>query len=393
MKGFKRFLRSWRGARQFHGLPRQGREIVFYSEGADYRGFFAPVMDRLVHHHGRSICYLTSDPNDPLLHPTDPRVPAFYIGDGSAMIFLFQGLQAGLMVMTMPDLGTFHIKRSRYPVHYAYLHHSAVSTHMIYRKGAFDQFDSILCAGPHHMEETREWERLNGLPAKQLFAHGYGPIDSLMKAAAEHPLPPPAPRTGEEGLRVLVAPSWGPEGLLEKCGKELIEILLAAGHHVTLRPHPRTRQLRSQVVDDLGARFGLHPEFELDEVWSSQEPLLDADIMVSDWSGVAMEFAFGLERPVLFVDVPRKINNPDHTLLDAVPLEVAIREEIGSVLPPDRLNQVPAMIATLHRGSKAISERARDHRKKWIYNAGRSGIRGAEIIVELAQRQIPTTTR
>ena len=35
--------------------------------------------------------------------------------------------------------------------------------------------------------------------------------------------------------------------------------------------------------------------------------------MVSDWSGVAMEFAFGLERPVLFIDVPRKTNNPEKT--------------------------------------------------------------------------------
>ena len=383
MIGFKRFLRSWRDARQFHGLPPRDREIVFYSEGADYWVFFESVVDSLVHRHGRTICYLTSDPHDPVLHLTDPKVRAFYIGDGSAMIFLFQGLQAGLMITTMPDLGAFHIKRSRYPVHYAYLHHSAVSTHMIYRKGAFDQFDSILCAGPHHMEETRQWERLNGLPAKQLFAHGYGPLDALLKAAAERPAPP---RTGEGGLRVLVAPSWGPDGLLETCGKELIEILLAADHHVTARPHPRTRQLRPQVLEDLGARFGEYSGFKLDEDWSSQEPLLDAHIMISDWSGVAMEFAFGLERPVLFVDVPHKVNNPEYTRLNAVPLEVAIREEIGSVLPVGRLGEAPAVVAALCRDSEAISERARIHRNKWIYNAGKSGIHGAEIIVELAQR-------
>jgi YidC/Oxa1 family membrane protein insertase len=233
------------------------------------------------------------------------------------------------------------------------------------------------------MEETRQWERLNGLPAKQLFAHGYGPLDSLLKAAAERPAPPKA---GEGGLRVLVAPSWGPDGLLETCGKELIEILLAAGHHVTARPHPRTRQLRPQVLEDLGARFGEHSDFELDEGWSSQEPLLDAHIMISDWSGIAMEFAFGLERPVLFVDVPRKINNPEYTRLDAVPLEVVIREEIGSVLSPGRLDEAPAALAALCRDWEAISERARFHRNKWIYNAGRSGIHGAEIIVELAQR-------
>ena len=36
-----------------------------------------------------------------------------------------------------------------------------------------------------------------------------------------------------------------------------------------------------------------------------------ADLMISDWSGVAFEFAFGLEKPVIFIDLPKKINNSD----------------------------------------------------------------------------------
>jgi hypothetical protein len=47
-----------------------------------------------------------------------------------------------------------------------------------------------------------------------------------------------------------------------------------------------------------------------------------------DWSGVAMEFAFGLEKPVLFIDVPRKVNNPEYKTLRAVPLEVSYRDQI-----------------------------------------------------------------
>ena len=43
--------------------------------------------------------------------------------------------------------------------------------------------------------------------------------------------------------------------------------------------------------------------------------------MISDWSGVAIEYAFAFEKPVLFIDTPQKINNPDCYQIDIVPLE------------------------------------------------------------------------
>ena len=57
-----------------------------------------------------------------------------------------------------------------------------------------------------------------------------------------------------------------------------------------------------------------------------------ADIIVSDWSSVAFEFSFSTFKPVLFVDVPRKINNPNYKQLDIEPVEVSSREILGSVL-------------------------------------------------------------
>ncbi|MFQ5953483.1 MAG: hypothetical protein ACE5JZ_00290 [Kiloniellales bacterium] len=381
MSGLLQVLRSWRDVRRVQRLDPEARRVVFYSEGAAYWVFFKPVVDALTRRHGQSLCYLTSDPRDPLLRGNDPRILAFYIGDGAAQTYLFRSIEAGVMVMTMPDLHSLHLLRSLHPVHYVYLHHSMVSTHMIYRRGAFDHFDSVLCVGPHHEAETREWERLNGLPAKRLFRHGYGPLDALLDAATAHPGPAPA----DQGVRVLVAPSWGANGLLETCGAELVEILLAAGHQVSVRPHPQTRRRTPRVLDDLHGRFQERPGFALDEDTTSFGPLIRSHLMISDWSGVAMEFAFGLERPVLFVDVPRKVNNPEYTRLGAVPLEVAIREEIGAVLAPDRLSEAPAMIQSLWDTADSFAARARRMRETWIYNLGTSGIRGADAIAELAR--------
>ena len=41
----------------------------------------------------------------------------------------------------------------------------------------------------------------------------------------------------------------------------------------------------------------------------------DNDILISDWSGSAFEFAFGTLRPVIFLDLPKKINNESYIKL------------------------------------------------------------------------------
>src|SRR5690554_6502025 len=154
----KRLLRERQGLKAFNAVPRGERRIVFYSEGGGYWTYFEPVFEALRQEFQEPVLYVTSDENDPvLLNPPD-GLRSFHVGEGSMRTLFFAGLDADVVLMTMPDLQTFHIKRSPHPVKYVYLHHSLVSTHMVYRPAAFDHFDAILCAGPHHQAETRARE-------------------------------------------------------------------------------------------------------------------------------------------------------------------------------------------------------------------------------------------
>ena len=72
---------------------------------------------------------------------------------------------------------------------------------------------------------------------------------------------------------------------------------------------------------------------------SKQDSLHSSDIMISDWSGVAIEYAFGLRKPVFFIDTKRKVNNPDYLELEIEPLELTIREKIGKVVDIRRINE------------------------------------------------------
>jgi len=129
--------------RNFESLEQHERSIVFYSEDNFSIINFEPILNELTINLQRQVCYLTSSPNDPMLTTENKNIKAFFIGDGTIRTKLFLTLKADVLVMTMPDLGTYHIKRSKvHPVHYVYIFHSMVSTFMTYRKGAFDIFCS-----------------------------------------------------------------------------------------------------------------------------------------------------------------------------------------------------------------------------------------------------------
>ena len=65
----------------------------------------------------------------------------------------------------MPDLETYHIKRSyvRKDMEYIHVPHSD-SMNMTYRKGSIDHFDTIFCVGPHHKDEVEKMEETYDLP-------------------------------------------------------------------------------------------------------------------------------------------------------------------------------------------------------------------------------------
>jgi hypothetical protein len=370
--------------RRFIRLSSEWRRVVFYSEGASYTKYLRPIIDQLVSNEGIQVAYLTSDKQDPILVGGHGRIAAFYVGSGIIRTWLFQTLRADVMVMTMPDLQTFHLKRSSIcPVHYAYVHHSLVSTHRIYRMGAFDHFDSVLCAGPHHQREIRAWERLNGLPEKRLFEHGYAPLDWLSAAIGNNPAPPGRSASGHTELSILLAPSWGQHGLLERGAGSIVDVLLRAGYRVFVRPHPMTTRVNGKAVDTLAATFREHNRFRVETDTSTMSALLNSDIMISDWSGVAMEFAFGLHRPVLFIDGFSKVNNVRWTEVGILPLEEFYRSAVGAVVSHDRLDEIPRIIESLWQNRVAYAARARTLAAQCVYNIGSSAKVGAGIIAQL----------
>ena len=123
----------------------------------------------------------------------------------------------------------------------------------------------------------------------------------------------------------------------------------------------------------------------------SQESLHASDIMITDWSGTAIEYAFGLERPVIFIDLPRKVNNPDYRKIHLEPFEVTIRSKIGTIIPPDRLDDIPRHIEELCSNPDLFTQEIRKIRSESVYNLGESGAVAATYIMQTVEKLIESS--
>ena len=374
--------REWKELKKFESLEPSIRSIVFYAENAGSIVHLQPLIDELTESLEREICYITSNSSDPVLTTKNNKIHAFYIGNGTARTKLFLSLKADVLVMDMPDLETFHIKRSKtHPVHYVYVFHSMFSVHSYLRKGAIDHFDTIFCVGPHHVKEIRTAEDVYGLKAKNLIEYGYGHLDALLKETSTPKQQIPI----DDGKKhIIVAPSFGVDSLLETKSLEIIKILLDAQYHVTVRPHPITTRKSPHIIKRIQDKFQSNSDFILETDTSSYDSFYASDCMISDWSGVSMEYAFALNQPVIFIDVPKKINNPDFEDIHCEPIEISIRTEIGDVISPNQLGELPKKINSLLENVEKFRKQIHEVCLRTVFNVGRSRIIGAKYIVKIA---------
>ena len=373
------FGEEWDNLKKFNNLSDSKRSIVFYAENKASMNHFRTLIFELTERMNFQICYITSVKDDPIFTSTNKNILSFYVGEGTARTKFFLTLRAKILVMDMPDLDTYHIKRSKeYPVHYIYLFHSMFSIHSYLRKGALDNYDTIFCVGPHQVNEIRATEKLYELKPKKIVNYGFGRLDTLLQEKEEF-------EKSDSNMKdlILITPSYGNENLLEKCGIELIDTLLKSNFRVLLRPHFRILRDSKKLIDSIKDKFGKNPNFIFEDGVIPSEYFHNSICMISDWSGISMEYAFTCECSVIFIDVPKKILNPDANDLSLEPIEISLRNKIGHIVSPENIENIPTIIKNFENDVPNFSQQIKEIRTNIVFNVGNSAPVGAKYIQNL----------
>ncbi|MDR2102960.1 MAG: CDP-glycerol glycerophosphotransferase family protein [Treponema sp.] len=267
--------------------------LAIYSEGKQYWNVFKPILEELSR---REIpcAYYTSGEDDPGLSASLPPVHAEYIGKGNAAYRFLNFLEADICLMTTPGLDVFQLKRSPGVRRYAHILHM-VTDASGYRLFGIDYYDAVLLSGEYQQKDIRTLEKKRGFPEKKLFVIGCTYLDVM----AEHLAGLPAKKPGNTKT-VLVAPSWGRNGILTRYGLKMLAPLAKSSYHIIIRPHPQSMISEKKTIEALEETLASYANVEWNFDAENLNALSRSDALISDFSGIIFDYAFLFGRPVLY---------------------------------------------------------------------------------------------
>ncbi|MDE6724085.1 MAG: CDP-glycerol glycerophosphotransferase family protein, partial [Ruminiclostridium sp.] len=284
---------------------------------------------------------------------------------------------------TMPDIEKYNIKRSRVrkDIEYVYVVHGIGSNALTLRKGALDWYDTMFCPTVDGEKEVREMEDLYHTKPKVLIEAGYMLIDEMIEKYDK------MEKKENDPPKILIAPSWQPDNIIDLCVDDLLEQLQKTKYEIILRPHPQAVRHAPEKFAEMHEKYdGTNIEVQTD--FSSNNPVMEADVLITDWSDISFEFAFTTKRPVLFINTPMKIMNPEYDKIATTPINISLRNVLGKAVEVGELDKVNGIIDEFIQNRASYHDTIENTLNERVYNVGKSKIiYGRYVIKRLAKNK------
>lgn len=345
---------------------------VIFADHKRYWNIFKPICDEF-ERRGVELRYWTASPDDPALDEDYEHVVCEFIGEGNKAFARLNMMSANVVLSTTPGLDVLQWKRSKNVDCYVHILH-ALGTAAGYRMFGLDFYDAVLLSCDFQADEIRTLEELRKLPPKELEIVGCTYLDVMAERATTL-----APVRNEPPC-VLLAPSWGESAILSVYGEEIIDALLATGYDIVIRPHPQSMTAERALLDSLMAAYpdgeALSWNFDNDNF----EILHRADIMISDFSGVVLDYALIFDKPVISTQSTLDDAVYDSAWLDGPLWTSAIYAALGPELSRDQFPRMRAVIDEVIADTALAEGRARARRQTWAFQ-GESVARTVDYLI------------
>ena len=351
--------------------------FVLFTDDKRYWNTFQPICDEL-ERRGQTAVYMTASPDDPALKQSYSHVRTEFIGQGNRAFARMNTLKADVVLATTPGLEVYQWKRSRDVRYYMHILHMPNDA-TLYRMFGLDYFDAVLLTGEYQVRQLRKLEALRKLPEKELPLVGLPYLDRLRARLNEAG---PAP---EHPVTVLLAPSWGPSGLLTVYGKKLLDALLKTPYHIVVRPHPQSFVSEKPLMDELMAAYPDFDRFEWDRSNDNFEVLRRSDVMISDFSGVIFDFALVFDGPVIYSKTEFDKGPYDAWWLDDELWTFSILNKIGVQLNEGDFASLGAVIDRCLNAPGFREGRDQARRETWA-NIGHSAEATVDFMIKTRER-------
>ena len=315
-------------------------KVSFYSENKNYQKFALPIIKIILKNSSNKIYYISSDINDKI---NSDRVENYYVGNGIIRNIFFLVLKADNLFLTLTDLNNHFLKKTKNIKKYIYFFHSPISTFKSYTVSAFDNYDVILCNGEYQKKEI-EFREKSTQHKKSLIEFGYSYFNYLKEALKQEDV--------VESNEILVAPSWNlnEEKFISEKIIFLIEKLIELNiYKIRFRPHPEHFKRSKTFLENMKKKFS-EKVFFFDDETDPFNSLKKAKYLITDTSGIALEYLLIFKKPVIYYESRDKIhNNNIESFSNFTAIEDQIKSKFGLILDIDNLDNIDEKIKIFNK--------------------------------------------
>lgn len=348
--------------------------IAIFAESKRYWNTFEPILDEF-EKRKQKVVYLTCSKDDPFFSKKYEYIKGEYLGEGNKAYSKLNLLNASVVLSSTPSLDVFQWKRSRNVDHYIHIPHMA-SDIVLYRMFSVDHFDSIILPGTYQEKPIRQLEKIRKIEPRDLVLCGIPYMDEMKKRLdAAGPVP-------AHNRTVLLAPTWGENGILSKYGEKLIDALVSTGYKLIVRPHPQSFTTEKEIIDRLMAKYNDPSKVEWNRDNDNFEVLRMSDILISDFSGVIFDFALVFNKPIIYTDNSDfDIGVFDAYWLEGTPWTLSILPSLGIELNDDNVGDIKNVIDKCIEDPSFEEGREKARSEAWAY-IGESAERTADFVIK-----------
>ena len=168
----------------------------------------------------------------------------------------------------------------------------------------------------------------------------------------------------------------------------MLEALSDKDYKIIVRPHPQQVRHMKDAFKKMKEKYQ-NTNITIDiDFNSSSNSIFNSDLLITDWSAINLEYAFTTGRPVISVNTPMKIMNPDYKKLGIEPFNISCRKIIGETIDVKDVKNIDKTIEKILKNTKKYQKQIFDLRDKSVYNLGNSATIGGEFIIDCIQSKI-----
>ena len=317
-------------------LNKSTNKYVIFSDHKRYWNVFEGLC-READTRGIDIIYYTLSKDDPVFNCGLKHIKAEYLGEGNKPFSTLNFLSADILLATTPNLDVYQWKRSKNVKWYVHIPHT-VDDLAGYRMFGLDHYDALLSSGDNQIITARKLEELRPtIVKKEIVTVGSPTLDAL-----QFKLDKNEKKNKENGkITVLLAPTWGPSGILSKFGDKLLEALEKTDYEIIVRPHPQSLSSEKDLIDRLIRK---HTNIKWNRDNDNFDVLNKADILITDFSGIIFDYALVFNKPIIYTDTSFDPIIYDQDWLDGEYWSIKILPELGLKLTEDNFNNIGNLI-------------------------------------------------